>query len=114
MDTFPKSRSEVHHVSHLDKKIRGALAAEELARWLAKALGNPEIYNKGEAFEKVKDRKGIILFRDYWTREASSELNGDHIDLWNGETMPGKKAADFLGPETEFQKAKDIWFWEIK
>jgi len=35
--------------------------------------------------ETLKDRTGIIFFKDYWRRgnEPVNGRSGDHIDLWN-------------------------------
>jgi len=115
LDTYPKNRSEVRYVRQLQKKIRGALAAEELAIWLSRAIGNPEpAYKNGEALKKIKGRTGVVFFKDYWQRTPNGALDGDHIDLWDGKTTPGQSSTYYEGYVTAFDKAAEVWFWEIK
>ncbi|MGT2508396.1 T6SS effector amidase Tae4 family protein [Cupriavidus basilensis] len=35
----------------------------------------------------AKNKRGIIFFKDYWQRDNEVLPTGDHIDLWNGETL---------------------------
>ncbi|TDM06306.1 MAG: hypothetical protein C4K60_17115 [Ideonella sp. MAG2] len=124
LDTYPKARSEVREAFQNKKKYRGALAAEELAAWLSKALGKPEEINPSEAYQKVKGKTGIIFFKDFWARSSREEqtgnFSGDHIDLWNGSTMPGSNWRSFgesihSDPRNSyFLRSKLINFWEIK
>lgn len=39
--------------------------------------------------EGVKGRTGIVFFADYWRRrgETHGSGSGDHIDLWNKDTL---------------------------
>ena len=115
LDTYPKARSEVHEVRQLHKKVRGALAAEELAGWLVKVMGKPEQYPPDEALKKVKGRKGIVFFKDFWRRPGERENQGDHIDLWNGETTPNMPPAFYQAdPQSYFPRSKVVWFWELR
>lgn len=84
-----------------------ARGAESLANWLWKHyLGRPKIYKNGAiAKKKFATRKGIIFFKDCFTRSGETTRRGDHIDLWfkgiaKGYTDPGNKASQ-------------VWFWEL-
>ena len=73
-------------VSHRKKH---ALLAADPANWLsnsppAKFWKKEKIF-PGTFQELLKDRKGVIYFKDYWQRgkESFSRRSGDHIDLWN-------------------------------
>jgi hypothetical protein len=115
LETFSKSRSEVREVFAVKKKYRGALAAEELAAWLIKALGKPDQYSPSEASTAVTGRKGIIFFKDFWARPGETTPQGDHIDLWNGSTTPQADPRAYQpGPLSYFDRSKTVWFWEIK
>jgi hypothetical protein len=114
LSTFPKNRSELRYVEQLGKKVRGALAAEELANWLTSALGKPEVFDASSALAKVKSKKGIIFFKDFWTRPRESTAQGDHMDLWNGSTTPATSASAYVGENTYFTRSKSVWFWELK
>jgi hypothetical protein len=114
LETFPKNRSELREVFAIKKKYRGALAAEELAIWLIKALGQPNKYPPHISKKSVEGRKGIIFFKDFWTRQNEATQQGDHIDLWNGSTMPQADPRVLEGSLNYFDRSKEVWFWEIK
>jgi Type VI secretion system (T6SS), amidase effector protein 4 len=111
--TYPKARSEVRPVEQLGRSIRGALAAEELADWLIKALGKPQSFAGSEALAKIKGKKGIVFFKDFWQRPGETTVQGDHIDLWNGTTTPNVPPASYEGEGTYFTRSKSVWFWEL-
>lgn len=112
--TFPKNRSESRFVDQLGKKVRGALAAEELANWMIKALGKPVTFDGSIALAKVQTKRGVIFFKDFWTRPNETTPQGDHIDLWNGSTTPSTSATAYAGENTYFTRSKSVWFWELK
>lgn len=124
LDTYPKSRSEVREAFGKGKKYRGALAAEELASWLSRALGNPTLLNPNEAYGKIKGKTGIVFFKDFWARSIREQelrsYSGDHIDLWNGRAMPGSVWASVAEAihtdpnQSYFLRSKSISFWEIR
>lgn len=104
---------------------RCALRAEDLAIWLIKALGKPEIIKGGDnAADAVMGRKGIVFFKDFWTRgepphqERYEDRSGDHLDLWNGSRLPNKAVYGTLVATLEyghyFTQAREVWFWELK
>ena len=113
------------------KGARIAIRAQELAEWL-KIQSVPGIAPAetitGERWEsKIRGRTGIVYFADYWTRGNEKLPTGDHIDLWNGSRMTASGvegvAVTFLrfglgiesGPWfSSLNKAKTIWFWEVK
>ncbi len=94
------------------------LLAEQLATFLLgqkRKLGTVE-KKKGKNWDS-KDgvdvthyhgRKGIIFFKDFWTRDGESESNptGDHIDVWDG-------ASQGQGSDGYFERSKQLWFWEL-
>lgn len=84
-----------------------ARGAESLANWLWRHhLGRPKIYTDGAAAKiDVGGKKGLIFFKDCFTREGSTVQSGDHIDLWNqGVTKT------YNDPQN---RSKQVWFWEL-
>jgi hypothetical protein len=116
------------------KGKKAAVRAQELADWLklqpfCGLPPKPESISGPDWQSKVKDRTGIVFFKDYWARSGEQSVaTGDHIDLWNKSTLtaPGTRASvtNFLrfslGVGSMFAlfsdlgKAKEILFWEIK
>lgn len=68
----------------------------------------------GKLLKKIKGRTGVVFFKDYWQRTPNGALDGDHIDLWDGKTTPGQSSTYYEGYVTAFDKAAEVWFWEIK
>jgi Type VI secretion system (T6SS), amidase effector protein 4 len=85
-----------------------ARGAESLANWLWNSgrLGRPTVYADGAtAKTAIADKRGIIFFKDCFTRDGSTVQTGDHIDLWQrGFTKTYNDPAN---------KAKQVWFWEF-
>jgi Type VI secretion system (T6SS), amidase effector protein 4 len=79
-----------------------------LANWLQSSarLGRPTIYSDGAAAKvTLAAKRGVIFFKDCFTRDGSTVQTGDHIDLWqNGFTKT------YDDPNN---KAKQVWFWEF-
>lgn len=99
------------------------LAAEELANGLARfPIGGVQrkIELATDSFQKeIAGKKGIIFFKDFWTRDGESFRNrsGDHIDLWNGSRLTDWRtwfliSATFNTGGT-YSKSKEIWFWRM-
>ena len=67
------------------------LAATELANWIEKSnIPNmliSENVTGAKWRQKILARTGIICFEDYYLRSDGS--GGDHIDLWNKDSMTG-------------------------
>lgn len=84
-----------------------ARGAESLANWLWKRhLKRPKIYKDGaKAKQDVASKKGIIFFKDCFTRAGSTSQTGDHIDLWNAGLTK-----TYNDPTNA---AKQVWFWEL-
>jgi hypothetical protein len=125
----------------IDNKV-AAVRAQELAKWLklqpfCGLPAKPEEVT-GETWKsKIDSRTGIIFFHGYWHRpgEAAGRLSGDHIDLWNKNTLtpsiesflrfrigidrapnpmswlPGREEENFY---SDLGKSQQILFWEIK
>jgi Type VI secretion system (T6SS), amidase effector protein 4 len=110
-----------------------ALRAEELANWINKKpfAGCPETISglTGTNFEeKVKDKTGIIFFKDYWHRkgETGETRSGDHIDLWNKNKLASiglfltwtRRTFPDLSENwldmSDLRKSKKVLFWEIQ
>jgi hypothetical protein len=99
------------------------LAAEELANGLARFhIGGiqKKIEINPSTFQKdLIGKKGIIFFKDFWTRNGESFRNrsGDHIDLWNGSPLTDWRtwflmSATFNTGGT-YSRSKEIWFWRV-
>ncbi len=84
-----------------------ARGAESLANWLWKNhLGRPKIYTDGAKGKlDIQSKKGIIFFKDCFTRSGETTQRGDHIDLWHKGIVKG-----YTDPAN---KASQIWFWEL-
>lgn len=84
-----------------------ARGAESLANWLWRNhLSRPSIYTSGAtAKTSIASKKGIIFFKDCFTRSGSTEQTGDHIDLWNAGTTK-----TYNDPQNN---ARQVWFWEL-
>ena len=129
MSTF-RGATETRPVKQLNKSVRAALRAEELAEWLVAALGKPAQYKDGiAALSEARNRKGIVFFKDFWCRQIGSgqsagqesfdNRSGDHIDLWNGTSVPDSEPVRFDDRfplrwwNQYFGNAKAVWFWEL-
>ncbi|WP_443018796.1 T6SS effector amidase Tae4 family protein [Shewanella sp. UCD-FRSSP16_17] len=62
-----------------------------------------------------------MFFKDYWQRgnETTNNQSGDHIDLWNKDEISSsgmlmRSIYEFFGTVSDFNKSKEIHFWEIK
>jgi len=71
-----------------------------------------------EYYKKLFGRTGIIFVKDYWKRSSDSgRPTGDHIDVWNGYRSSAKWLLEWfswLGYYSNYAKAGEIWFWEVK
>lgn len=94
-----------------------AVSATELAGWLVSVLGKPKKYPGADARSLIGTRKGILFFEDFWARteaeRASGAYTGDHIDLWNGQHMPGADHSQ-RGNLNYFERSRLVWFWELQ
>ena len=114
-----------------DKSEGHVIRAEELANGLDKlpvaGLGKTEKIAVGDYHNKLRSKKGIIFFKDYWRREINGKLeshrnrSGDHIDLWNGSRLTDWKTWARVrfnivipGVWSNLKQSKEIWFWEVK
>lgn len=101
------------------------LLAEDLAKGLE--LSPPSHFGrmlkiKPSTFQKeLKDKTGIIFFKDYWQRDGEllGSRSGDHIDLWNKDrisstSMLTRNILEFLGRVSDLNQSKAIWFWEVR
>lgn len=105
--------------------MRHILLAEEMAGWLQKSsfswLGKLEKVDPNTFQNDLDGRTGIVFFKDYWQRRGESLPNrsGDHIDLWNKDeitssSMFTRDILEFFGRVSDFNKSREIKFWEIK
>lgn len=80
------------------------LRAEELASWLktqTSLVGAWVEYTPGrDALSEIEGKRGIVLFRNFW----GAGNQGDHIDLWNGNTLAN-------GANDYFERSEDVIFW---
>jgi Type VI secretion system (T6SS), amidase effector protein 4 len=71
---------------------RAALRAAELAAWLDRqqfgGAAASSVHAAGAGWQaRMAGRTGIIYFANYWRRAGESAPTGDHIDLWNRDTL---------------------------
>jgi RHS repeat-associated protein len=115
-----------------------ALNAEQLANFLVKSVNvegmSKPVFLTGKNYESyVEGKTGIIYYADYWKRtsDKKDQRTGDHIDLWNTNTLA---SATGIGGRTfrtwfrrtfpefsenhldasDLTKSKRVIFWEIK
>lgn len=86
---------------HTPKHI---LRAEELASWIAVT---PTVFGRVKKVKHVNvdgylGRRGIVLCKNFW----GVGLQGDHIDLWDGENFAH-------GGHDYFERSQEVWFWEL-
>lgn len=89
------------------------LRAEELANALTQVevsgMKKVEKYSGKDGFAKIKNRTGIIFFRNYY----GPGNQGDHIDLWNGWRITSLDSVIYIYTGLGGYKNGDIWFWEV-
>ena len=101
------------------------LRAEEMAKWLNTVniggLSQVEKVDPSSFQKELKDRTGIVFFKDYWRRGSESVNNrsGDHIDLWNKDAITSsgmfmRSIYEFFGTVSDFNQSREVFFWEIK
>ena len=99
------------------------LAAAELADWIQKSNHPSFLISENITGHKWRNkilaRTGIICFEDYYLRSNGS--GGDHIDLWDGNSMTGfgsylRTAFNIVIPSfwSDLSKSKKIRFFPIK
>ncbi|NIE64629.1 type VI secretion system amidase effector protein Tae4 [Burkholderia sp. Ax-1719] len=111
---------------------RTSLRAREMAEWLKlrpmAGLPLPVDVTGADWQSKIKGKRGIVFFSGYWARQTdhNGQVTGDHIDLWNGNTLTspgiqGRLTSFFrfrLGQNSawysDLGKSKQILFWEVK
>jgi type VI protein secretion system component Hcp len=84
---FHGSTVVVHHKSV-------AVVATQLANWIDSRASNPcgpiarsALITGKDWQSRIKEKKGIVYFENYWKREGERAPSGDHIDLWNRNTL---------------------------
>jgi Type VI secretion system (T6SS), amidase effector protein 4 len=127
LESFPGGKCQ--HCPRKDGQ-RHPLSAQALANWLSlrpfPGCSAP-LNSDGTHYEKDFDnRTRIIFFADYWQRkkETGSVRTGDHIDLWDDKTLASLGVFESFvrvnmgfsidGWFSDFGKAKQVLFWEIK
>jgi hypothetical protein len=106
------------------------LRAEEVAKWLKlqpfAGCPKPSDITGTEWRARAKSKRGIIFFKDYWQRDGEKSPTGDHIDLWNGESLTAASLRGRLNNFLRFTiglssawysdlgKSREILLWEIK
>lgn len=116
-------------------EMKHILRAEELANWLKKCYlanwPNPVDITGKDWQTKIKNKTGVIFFKDYWLRKGEKFPTGDHIDLWDKDELTSggiagilrfwlgidKLDVSWLHEEWVYSNlgdSKQILFWEIK
>lgn len=103
-----------------------ATRANELAKWLTTrpicGVGQKQVITGANWKDKIAGKTGIIFFGEYWGRdgESADAASGGHIDLWNGSRITGiysyfriQWGVSLFG-ESDLNKSKRIWFFEVK
>jgi Type VI secretion system (T6SS), amidase effector protein 4 len=101
------------------------LLAENLANGLRtsrpKGFGEMIKVTPASFQDELKNKTGVIFFKDYWQRGSQSFDNrdGDHIDLWNkneisSSSMFVRSIAEFFRYSSDLNKSKEVWFWEVE
>lgn len=103
-----------------------ATRANELAKWLTTrpicGVGQKQVITGANWKDKIAGKTGIIFFGEYWGRDGESgdAASGGHIDLWNGSRITGiysyfriQWGVSLFG-ESDLNKSKRIWFFEVK
>lgn len=87
--------------------FRHFLRAQELADWInvhPEIFGNRVLLNRKKYpkmnYNSFKNAKGIVFIKDGWGAT-------DHIDVWDGISLKGGDAHDYLS------KGVEIWFWAL-
>jgi hypothetical protein len=115
---------------------KAAVVATQLASWLDMQpfCGLPKSSTRitgKDRQSKISGKTGIIYFENYWKRPGETKAaSGDHIDLWNGSSLPpnpphilrrlGLESIRWLpGPLSDYNfsdlaNSTKILFWEIK
>ena len=103
-----------------------ATRANELAKWLTTrpicGVGQKQVITGANWKDTIAGKTGIIFFGEYWGRdgESADAASGGHIDLWNGSRITGiysyfriQWGVSLFG-ESDLNKSKRIWFFEVK
>lgn len=105
-------REEMHYIR-----------AEELGRALSRAnipgIGKVELLKDPKNYyRELFGRTGIVMLRNYWYRKNEKQFpSGDHIDVWNGSRTASAWLINWFfwaGYYGGYDKATEIWFWEVK
>ncbi|HYD44646.1 MAG TPA: T6SS effector amidase Tae4 family protein [Phenylobacterium sp.] len=86
------------------------LRVEQMKDWLnsdnARFVGTADISRRvrgrQKSYQHYATHRGIIAWRNFHGRGNQ----GDHIDLWNGETMA-------YGANDYFERSEEIWHWRM-
>jgi hypothetical protein len=100
---------------HHPRKDGHTIRAEDLARFFGggtvAGLGQTEKYDGKVAFPKILTRTGVVFIKDWW----GPGMTGDHIDLWNSNTMKTGITVPYSyrpGDGWRYEDGK-IWFWQV-
>lgn len=64
--------------------------------------------------DELNGRKGIVFFKDYWSRDGDTQPTGDHIDVWDRHRVSGGGIWQWLGFYGGKGAATQVLFWEVK
>ena len=112
-----KGHGEEQHILRAETLAKWMLKQRKLIGKVEKSKGTDWDEEKGVTWEHFKDRKGVVFFKDFWTRtrkdgtkQSQKNMSGDHIDVWNGSEQGGAAAGN---SNDYFTRSKQIWFWEL-
>lgn len=91
------------------------LRAQEVANWIKARpteFGAVAIKKKADGVTKADyaGKTGLIFFMNFW----GTGMQGDHVDVWNGSKQASYIShPDPLAGDDYFERAQEVWFWEI-
>ncbi|NJM31716.1 MAG: hypothetical protein HC848_01025 [Limnobacter sp.] len=106
--------------------LKHVLLAQDLANGLKNAtppgFARMVKVNPARFQDDLKDKTGVIFFKDYWQRgnEIFENRSGDHIDLWNKNRITSnpmwiRNILEIIWPNvSDLNKSRELWFWEVK
>jgi hypothetical protein len=102
--------------------VAHVVGAQELAQYLAEALGVPQRFNASEAVaarNALAGQRGIVFFKNcFRSGGRGGPKTGDHIDIFNGKDYFNELLHVSAGGGTSastdlFGTAEQVWFFPL-
>jgi len=111
---WDKAQTDVSTVPHF-------VGADDLYGYLKREL--PSFHRlipvKGRNVrQQIQGQKGVVYFKNCFTRGSQKQKRGDHIDVWNGsqygnELLGIDAAGRSSTSEDLFSRAQEVWFLRL-